>query len=284
MRVLRSRMRRAFTMLELIFVIVIMGILAKFGVDLFMQIYESYTRTTITASLMSKTEAAVGQIANRLTYRVRDSVIASNSADGAGGTFRSLSSAAATDNVFEWIGLDSDGWDEGKYSGIIDLNHASTTYTQLKSPATEVNGLPNDGALLFVGSKVTVQDSFGWHGSYDVDKTDLHVYDNPPTTAEIIPFTATPFNPGDEIFEFYQAVDTAYALVLDNATHELYLRQGYQPWQNETYPNTGDLLVDNVKTFTLQKAGDIIKIELCLSDDDFMGEGEYSICKTKIVF
>jgi prepilin-type N-terminal cleavage/methylation domain-containing protein len=269
-------MRRAFTMLELVFVIVVMGILAKFGVDLFLQIYESYTRTTITASLMSKTEAAVGQIANRLTYRVRDSVIATTGPDA---TFRSLSSANDDDNVFEWIGLDSDGWDDGDYSGIIDLYNANTTYTQLKSPAT--SSLPDDGALLFVGSKVNVQTSFGWHTHAF---NDLKVYDSPHTTAEIIQFTGAPFNPGDEIFEFYQVVDTAYALVLDTANNELRLFQDYQPWQGEEYAGTGVLLVDNVKTFNLQKAGDIIKIELCLSDDDFMGEGEYSICKTKIVF
>ena len=276
MRMYRSGLRRAFTMMELVFVIVVMGILAKFGVDLFLQIYENYTRTTITASLLSKTEAAVGQIANRLTYRIRDSVIATTGPDAA---FKSLSSAAGTETVFEWIGLDSDGWDTGNYSSIIDLNNANTTYSQLKSPATQVNGLPNDGALLFVGSKVNVQDSFGWHTNAF---NDLYVYDNPPTTAEIIPFTGASFNPGDEIFEFYQVVDTAYALVLAN--NELRLYQNYQPWKGEEYAGTGDLLVDNVKTFNLQKAGDIIKIELCLSDDDFMGEGEYSICKTKIVF
>ncbi|WP_345969757.1 MULTISPECIES: prepilin-type N-terminal cleavage/methylation domain-containing protein [Sulfurimonas] len=279
MRMYYSRLRRAFTMIELVFVIVIMGILAKFGVEIFLQIYESYTRTTIAASLLSKSEAAVSQIANRLTYRVKDSIIASS---GAAASFVPLSSVTGNETVFEWIGLDSDGWDNGDFSGIIDLNDGNTTYTQLHSPGTAT--LPANGALLFIGSKVNVQNSFGWHDTNVSANShqDLYVYDG--VASQNINFTTNPFSAGDEIFEFYHVADSAYALVLDTVNHKLYLHQNYQPWQAEIYTGTGDLLTDNVKTFTLQKAGDIIRIELCLSNKDFMDEGEYSICKTKIVF
>jgi prepilin-type N-terminal cleavage/methylation domain-containing protein len=267
--------RKAFTMLELVFVIVVLGILAKFGVDLFKQIYENYTRTTIAASLMSKTEVAVLQIANRLSYRIKDSVIAST---GSTGDFRPLISANAGDNVFEWIGIDNDGWDSGSWSGIIDLNSTNTDYTHLASPGT--SALPDNGALLFNGSKVDVNNSFGWHNH---SASDLYIYDTPATAlGGVIPFTGNPFSAGDDIYEYYQVAGSAYALELINNT--LYLHQGYYPWNNGTFTGTGDIVADHVKTFTLQKTGDIIKIELCLHENDFMDEGEYSICKTKIVF
>ena len=266
-------------MLELVFVIVVMGILAKFGVEIFLQIYESYTRTTIGASLLSKSESAVGQIANRLTYRIKDSVIATDSAGG----FKALVSATGNEKIFEWVSLDHDGWDDGDYSGIIDLN--PSTKTLLVSPGT--TSLPANGALLFAGSKVDVTNSFGWHGSYDVNVSDLHIYDGVPATG-FISFATNSFKTGDEIFEFYQVARSAFALRLDttDATNKkLFLYQNYYPWLGGVYTDvTPDLLTDHVSTFTLQKTGDIIKIELCLSNANFMGEGEYSICKTKIVF
>lgn len=266
-------------MLELVFVIVVLGILAKFGVDLFMQIYENYARTTIASDLMSKSEAAIGEIANRLNYRIKDSAIASTGA--ADVNFTSLTSADSDDNVFEWIGQDNDGWDDGDYSGIIDLNHPATTKSQLISPAT--TSLPGQGALLFMGSKVDVKNSFGWHGSA---VNDLYEYNT--TTSNVIPMK-TPFTSGDEIFEFYQVAGSAYALVLDTtdaADHKLYFYKNYYPWSGQTYTDNNNerfLLVDHVSTFNLQKAGDIIRIELCLSSNNYMGE-DYSICKTKIVF
>lgn len=188
--------RNAFTMMELIFVIVVMGILSKFGVELFKQIYENYARTTITASLMSKTEVAVLEIANRLTYRIKDSVIVST---GTGNTaFRPLISANGNENVFEWVGIDNDGWDEGKWSGIIDLDSPNTIYTQLASPGTIE--LPNNGALFFNGSKVDATNSFGWHGN---TASDLYIYDTPATSlGGLIPFTTNSFAPGNDIYEY----------------------------------------------------------------------------------
>ncbi|MHC3995224.1 type II secretion system protein [Thiomicrolovo sp. ZZH C-3] len=280
MRKLHLKTRHAFTMIELVFVIVVMGILAKFGVDLFLQIYEGYTRTTIGASLLSKTEAAVGQIANRLTYRIKDSVIATDAAGG----FGPLVSANGTEKIFEWVGLDHNGWDDGDYSGIIDLD--LSTKTLLASPGT--SALPVNGALLFAGSKIDVANSFGWYGSYDENTSDLHIYDGVAAGGGAISFATNSFKTGDEIFEFYQVASSAFALELDTtdaSNKKLLLYQNYYPWLDGVYTDvTPDLLVDHVSTFTLQKSGDIIKIELCLSNANFMGEGEYSICKTKIVF
>jgi prepilin-type N-terminal cleavage/methylation domain-containing protein len=273
--------RSAFTMIELVFVIVVMGILAKFGTELFLQTYENYARTMIVNDLDSKSEAAIQQIANRLSYRLRDSVIASNETTG---TFRALESALDTDNVIEWINQDVTGWNDGNYSGIIDLNNANTTLTQLASPGT--NLLPDNGAIIFMGANINVSTGFGWHGS---TATNLHRYDAV-TTAGIIPFSGTNvFNAGDDIYEYYQVAESASALVYNSAAKTINLYDGYQPWNiggaNRTYTTVdSNLLVENVKTISVQKVGDVILVVLCLSDNNFMGEGEYSICKTKTVF
>lgn len=264
----RSR-RNAFTMVELIFVIVVMGILAKFGVELLKQTYENYTRSMIHNRLESKTEAAIQQIANRLSYRIRDSLIATT---GPAAAFNSLANANANDNVIEWIGLDLDGWNAGNYSGLIDLDDSNTT--ALASPGT--TSVPAGAAILFMGANVDVSNSFGWHGS---GANALH----PVTASANVLTPTTPFIIGDDIFEYYQVADSAYALALIG--DEIFYYDNYQPWNGGTYnPNSPYFLVDDVSTVNVQKVGDVIKIVLCLSNVDFMQEGNYSICKTKVVF
>ena len=69
------RIRNAFTMIELIFVIVIMGIIGKFGVEFLVQAYNSYIASSINNTLQYNSGAAVEFIATRLQDRIKDSVI-----------------------------------------------------------------------------------------------------------------------------------------------------------------------------------------------------------------
>jgi len=271
--------RSAFTMLELIFVIVVMAILAKFGTELFLQTYENYTRTMITNDLDTKSEAAIQGIANRLTYRVRDSVIASTGPTDA--NFHSLENANANDSVIEWVNRDINGWNNANYSGIIDLNNTLTTPTQLFSPGTTL--LPSNAAILFKGATVNVRSGFGWH---DTNLSTTAVRRISSVAANVMTL-ANPFSLGDEIYEYYQVAESASALALIG--DKIFYYDNYQPWNiggaNRTYDsNSGYLLVDHVKTVSVKQVGDVILVVLCLSNNDFMGEGEYSICKTKTVF
>ena len=63
--------RNAFTMIELIFVIVIMGIIGKFGVEFLAQAYKSFIFSKINHELHSTSEQAVEIIAKRLENRIR---------------------------------------------------------------------------------------------------------------------------------------------------------------------------------------------------------------------
>lgn len=262
-------------MLELVFVIVIMGILAKFGTDLFLQTYENYTRSMMVNDLDSKSEAAIQQIANRMSYRIKDSMIAGTDANGA---FNALENANTTDSVVEWINLDIERWNNGDYSGIVDLNNANTNTAQLYSPGT--TAVANGAAIIFTGANVNVRNGFGWHGNASNNLHDVNI-----TTANILNL-ATPFNAGDDIFEYYKVAESASALVYNTADRTITYYSDYQPWKGEVYTSNsaGDLLVDNVSTVSVQKVGDVILVVLCLSNNDFMGEGEYSVCKTKTVF
>lgn len=143
--------RRAFSMLELIFVIVVMGILAKFGVELFKQSYEGYARSLYVNELQTKSTNAIQTLANRLTYRIKDSTVIGS-------------------NTVTWKGLDIDNWNANAWSGIIDLR--ASTATALVSPATSANK-----EIFFVGSNVGVgTSSIEYHDLSD-DFTGKDVYE-----------------------------------------------------------------------------------------------------------
>lgn len=239
--------RYAFSMLELIFVIVVMGILAKFGVDLFKQTFEGYARSVILNTLESKSEAAVQQIANRLRYRIKDSI----TYDG---------------TTLQWAGIAYDAWRNDQWSGIIDLWAPGTSENSLVSPGTIAFG--SNLAMVFIGANVNM--------------SNLNHY-IPVTTGAGTLTPATAFSAGDDIFEFYQLTDSAYTLQINGT--QLFLWSNYQPWNGDAYTDgTSALLVDDLDTFTYQKEGDMIKIELCLSNNNFVGEGVYQVCKQKIIF
>jgi len=262
----------AFTMIELIFVIVIMGILAKFGVELIRQTYESYTRSMIVNQLEAKSEAAIQQIANRLQYRIKDSELANGVP---------LSSNTASVARLEWLGMDVDGWNAGNWSGIIDVGQS--TKTTLVTPGTS-SIATNDG-IIFIGGGRNVLNGL-W--SSNIATTQVYNVNGFASYPGIKPSEITIPNTGSNryIWEFYKVIDSAF--MIEQVGTQLFLRSGCQPW-NSGYPcnySNNALLIDHVATpgFSFQKLGDIIKIELCVSDNDFMGEGEYKICKHKVIF
>lgn len=93
-------MRTAFTLIELVFVIVVFAIISMFGADLYTKIYESYIHTRAMNQLEERTQNAVTIISSRLEERIRGTVIARIQADN---TFVDVHSATANHDILEWI-------------------------------------------------------------------------------------------------------------------------------------------------------------------------------------
>ena len=133
--------KSAFTLLELIFVIVVIGILSKFGVELLAQAYKSFIFSSINNSLQANSAMAVETIASRLQYRIKDSIIARQT----NGNFEALASNTdLTAPILEWVGSDIDGFRGNAgtaplWSGIIDLDLSGSA--ALVSPATDTGAL-----------------------------------------------------------------------------------------------------------------------------------------------
>jgi len=309
------RARIGFTLLELVFVIVIMGILAKFGVELLAQAYSSYIHQKVYSELQAKSEMAVEFIAKRLEYRIKDSTIART--DETNTSITPISEASGENyTVLEWIGYDNDGF-RGYYngansrfqpawSGIIDLNNSSGS--ELYSPDTNTtvandiikalsknNTTIDDAALYFLGANSDVMNDYGWDGNAITDQSKaMHPVKSVSGNVEKFAPAVGSFS-GTDVYEYYQLAWTAYAVVLKNyntTTHTgtLMLYYNYQPWKGERLSDgasTGkkaEIIMENVSAFRFMSIGSIIKIQVCVKSDILSDDGgDYGICKEKTV-
>ncbi len=294
-------MKKAFTMMELIFVIVIVGVLSKFGVEFMAQAYKGFIFSKINNTLQGQSSSAVEFISKRLSYRIKDSVIARKS----DGTYTSVSNATGSGyTILEWIGSDSDNFRGDtlpNYSSIIDLN--ASTASNLHSPDTDTTSLDtlikilsqgnsslSTSALYFIGSGSDITTSYGWTNTTPAFSTQKNVAMHPiqagTTKKDFSSSIGVNFS-GVDVFEYYKLAWTAYAIVYNTTTKELRLYYDYQPWAGESYNTTGKnikstLIMENVSTFKFGAIGSLIKVQVCVQSQ-LTGE-KYSICKEKTVY
>lgn len=305
--------RLGFTMLELIFVIVIMGIIGKFGVELLAQAYKSFIFSSVNNTLQANGEMAVESIASRLQYRIKDSVIARRS-----DTFSSFEALASvpTDpaiareyNILEWVATDIEGFRGDLlpyWSGIIDLDDSNATL--LDSPETNTTAINNliqilrptastttinNAAIYFIGADSDIKTGYGWDGNATNITNIINTQNgsmHPISALAIDKFAPTVGSfSGVDVYEYYQLAWTAYAVGIDdyNATGDntgtLKLWYDYQPWEGETYKDDAKevTIMEKVSTFQYTAVGSVVKIQVCVNDD--LVE-DYSLCKEKTVF
>lgn len=186
-------MKRAFTLLELVVVIVVLGIIAMMSFNAIMNIYSNYFQTRTVNELETQTEIALEQISKRLEHRIKPSVIARKT----DGDFLALNdnrvNLDAKYEILEFIpyayeifnDVPSGSNKAGRYSGYADLTKSSPA-TGLISPgsnfstevvetikdltcredtnATCVDFTKQDGGVVAIFSDVyyNVQSSFGY--------------------------------------------------------------------------------------------------------------------------
>ncbi len=306
-------LRRAFTMIELIMVILIFGIIAMIGADIFVKIYDNYILARTLNSMQTKTELALEQVARRLQYRIKDSIIARKDVNTT--HYKFLADADETYHVMEWIGyaytslngkwngtINAPGW-----SGFIDLDDPNTDKTGIVSPGSRFD-FANDLIKEISGSSVSLDgtgdhvalvmdghvgdynvSSYGWYPWHDNDYA-LRVTcpgGNCATNPTRLDFVDT--NSTKEIYEHYKLAWSAYAIVPQCPTGvtddcNLTLYYNYQPWEQERYEQDANvtLLIEHVSTFKFTQMGDSIRIKLCVGENLY--DNNISYCKEKVVF
>ena len=311
----QNKTHKAFTMIELIFVIVIMGILSKFGIEFLAQAYTTFIHSSVNHTLQSNSEAAVEFVSTRLQHRIKASTIARET----NGSFTLLSNYyGQTAPILEWIGADIDGFRgdaNGSWSGIIDLNSTLTTSVTLHSPETNTTALNNlikilsnnaatvnDSAIYFVNpNALATADGWGWDGNsatFNVTNQsglNIHPVRSAILTNKFIPKmgSVSPTNSlsGVTASEYYQLAWTAYAVGItdwNNTGHEtgtLTMWYNYQPWQGEDYNTSGTAvkIMENVSSFRFIASMSVVKIQVCVKSTLIQNE-EYALCKEKTIF
>ena len=310
-------MKRAFTLLELVVVIVVLGIIAMMSFNAIMNIYSNYFQTRTVNELETQTEIALEQISKRLEHRIKPSVIARKT-DGA---FLALNDSGvnldAKYEILEFIpyayeifnDVPSGSNKAGRYSGYADLAKSSPA-TGLISPgsnfstevvetikdltcredtnATCVDFTKKDGGVVAIFSDVyyNVQDSFGYKG--DITKLDIAkvgVKSTDGNTLEISGFA------NKQISEQYHLAYTANAIVPEqsadpkdaaNGVFDLNLYYDYRPWMGEKYKSNGEkaTLAKNVTRFVFTEKNGVIVLKLCMRAKN----SEITICKSKAVY
>ena len=308
-------MKRAFTLLELIIVIVIIGIIAMMSFNAMMNIYSNYFQTRTVNELETQTEIALEQISKRLEHRIKPSVIARKPSGG----FLPLNDSRVNLNsgyeILEFIPYAYEIFNDvpsasnkaGRYSGYVDLANSSPA-TGLISPgsnfSTEVietikdltckddaSGCVDfenkDGGVVAIFSDVyyDVQNSFGYKGVSNLDIAKVGVKSIDGNTLEISGFA------NKQISEQYHLAYTANAIVPEqsqsqadknNGVFDLNLYYDYRPWMGEKYKQNGEkaTLAKNVTRFVFTEKNGVIVLKLCMRAKN----SEITSCKSKAVY
>ncbi len=289
-------------MVEMIFVIVVLGIVAAIGSGIIAKIYESYIYSRSINNLQTKTELALTQIAKFLSFRIKNSTIARKAPNDTNIT--SLSMADGSYKILEWIGYNNEGFegnDSGPgWSGFIDLSSPQTNKTQVKTPGSHllfakniINALsygdvnlsdPNSSvALIFKGLPNQFDiEQYGWN-DWNGTKNHNYIFRVKNIGNDVLKFVE---NNASTIYEQYQLSWTAYAIVPEgNITdRNLTLYYNYRPWMGEKYSNGNkSTLMEHVSTFKFRQIGSTIRLKLCIFNpigNDF----NITFCKEKVVF
>ena len=167
-------MKKAFSLIEVIFVLVILGIVASISSQIIVQVYENYITQNALYRTSTKTEMAINQIVNRLTFSIEGTTISKDplhppysKATEAANWIKLKGIDITLPNykrftTIEWIGYDNDSFSAGEapyWSGLANYNGSATTRNNFETPGSQL-GLANNIIKNLSNSKVAL-DSTG---------------------------------------------------------------------------------------------------------------------------
>ena len=294
--------KNAFTLVEMVFVIIVLGIVAAIGSSIIAKIYESYIYSRNINELQTKTELALTQISKYLSYRVKGSTIARIDNN----TIASLVDANKSYKILEWIGYDNESFEGNSsgpgWSGFVDLESSETNKSQIKTPGSQllysewiisalsnndVNiSLPNSSAaIIFDGLPADFNVSqYGWFNDTNGSSHHKYIFRVQRSGNDVLKFIE---NKPSIIYEHYKLTWSAYALVpnpLNGDDVNLTMYYNFRPWMGEKYSDgNSSVLIEHVTTFKFLQKGDTIRLKLCITNPIF-DDTNISFCKEKVVF
>jgi len=280
MRHITPQQRSAFSMLEVVFVIVILGIVASIGSEIIAQVYKNYVIQRAQYRATAKTELALQQIANRLRYAIPGTVISRPDKTGVQTPITDITGTNADDKVLQWVGYDGDSFEaitsgtnrKPGWSGFCDIDASSKS--ELKTPGSYLS-LADTIITNLSGNTKTLADAkiFFPHSTaaYSVSKKDDETFNVSPSLPS-----------GTTIYERYKLAWSSYALEVDS-NGDLILHYNFTPDIGVTIDGHSSILLHHVTNFRFKGSEGSIRIKICkwerITDD-----ANITSCKEKVIF
>ncbi|PHS41702.1 MAG: prepilin-type cleavage/methylation domain-containing protein [Sulfurovum sp.] len=270
-----KRLTPAFTMLELIFVIAILGVVASLGSEMIVKIYDSYIVQRAQHRATLKTQLAATQIANRLASAIPGTVYRIRTNNNYEPIDSDIPGGISGDDYkgIQWVGADTESFSATAtpgWSGFCDIDGSSTP--TISTPGSNLNSTANVISNLAGGT-------FPSFNSAVYFPYDITAYPVTTPAGNTLTFTGTI---PTHIVEHYKLAWTSYALIVDGG--DLYLYYNFDPTamaaRDET---TRSLLMKNISTFKFKGAGRTIRFKIC-KQERISADLNITSCKEKAVF
>ena len=305
-------MRKGFTLIEMIFVIVISALLSMGSFKAMEALYVRSAKAQAITELTLRSQIVLDQVSMMLYNRIPNSVIGYSPNDTID-RCESLNILTKPHTVLEWLGTMDDELLRGDYDGFVDMGDSNKTSKTLSTRSIKSSLNSADVNLIFSGafdegseeSTKACSGAFGWHGNNSDLSFQVTINENSTTITDLIQ--------PDFIYEKYYLTKTAYAIArgadllesdLENncANYSppsnsfdfnttLFLFSNYQPFNSETFcgdlsgTRAGDvsILSEDVNAFEATYINDSIIINLDINRS-IRGSTYVHITKQKAVF
>lgn len=288
--------RYGFTMIELLFVIVVLGIVGGLALEAVRQYYDGIYRTQEYAKRAAHADHILEQISRYFENGIAASMVLmdKNVAPGAGGCEGAPGLTMDDDYTIAFVSVDQEGmrgyWNGAAWrptwspTGVvkdINMTAADANYNQANTMEVLTNAALYDSEQANAG----VCSDF-WNGAADSKYNNITGH-----TANTLTLTSTPQNGEDKYL-----LRTGYAFRAYNGDFNLY--SDFQPWEGENYTaNAGKLLADKVAHFAIfsdntdtvinSEKGNVYTLKICMMgmDENLVDtdESEFQICRTRMV-
>ncbi|RUM61940.1 MAG: hypothetical protein DSZ03_07670 [Sulfurimonas sp.] len=295
-------MRPAFTLIEMIFVIIIAAVLSLGSFKAMQALFIRSAKAKAVSELSLRSQIVLDQLGSILYHRINNSVIGYTPGD----TCEPITDLSVSRPVLEWLGTMDDALLQRRYDGFIDLGDSNRSSATLAAPTIDATLNNTNINLIFSGSLDDGSDetvsacsgAFGWHGNSSRLSYDVNIGNN---TLSITDTVQPQF-----IYEKYYLSNTAYAVArgadVSNLSHcaydtsllkdvdtTLFLFYNYRPFKGETFCADGgvgdvSVLAEDVSAFRAESVNDALILSIDMNRSIRGSQSAVRISKQKVVF
>lgn len=295
-------MQRGFTLIEMIFVVLISALLSLGSFKAFESLYIRSAKAKAISDLSLQSQVVLDQLGVLIYSRIPNSVIGYDGSSSC----EPIEELSSPKVVLEWLGLADDAMLQGEYDGFVDMNASDKASKTLSAPNIKTSLETSNLNLVFAGafddgseSIAACSGAFGWHGN------DSHLsYGFSVSKADIIDINSS--DVPDVIYEKYYLSNGAYAVTrgehvadisgctgvsesdFKNFNNTLFLFYDYYPYESQTYCGDGGsgkvaVLAEDVSGFSASYVNDAIRISIDMNRS-IRGSSSVHVSKQKAVF